>query len=154
VLMSEEKARALGLRPLGFVRSYAYAALDPLDQLLQGPAYAAPAALDRAGLRLADMDLVDMHEAFAAQVLSNLKAFASKDFAEKELGRKEPLGEIDPAKLNVNGGSIALGHPFAATGARMILQTLRELERRQGQHALLTVCAAGALGAALVLERE
>jgi acetyl-CoA acyltransferase len=154
VLTSEEKARALGLRPLGFVKAYAYAALDPKDQLLQGPAYAAPVALDRAGLKLRDMDLVDMHEAFAAQVLSNLKAFASKAFAEKELGRSEPLGEIDPAKLNVNGGSIALGHPFAATGARMILQTLRELERRKGQYALLTVCAAGALGAALVLERE
>src|SRR5512138_1916064 len=154
VVMSEEKARALGVKPLGFVRSYAYAALDPRDQLLQGPAYAAPVALDRAGLALRDMDLVDMHEAFAAQVLSNLQAFASKAFAEKELGRSEPLGEIDPAKLNVNGGSIALGHPFAATGARMILQTLRELERRKGRHALLTVCAAGALGAALVLERE
>jgi acetyl-CoA acyltransferase len=154
VLMSEEKARALGIRPLGFVKAYAYAALDPKDQLLQGPAYAAPVALDRAGLKLADMDLVDMHEAFAAQVLSNLKAFASKAFAEKELGRSEPLGEVDPAKLNVNGGSIALGHPFAATGARMILQTLRELDRRKGRHALLTVCAAGGLGAALVLERE
>jgi acetyl-CoA acyltransferase len=154
VVMSEEKARALGLTPLGFIKAYAYAALDPKDQLLQGPAYAAPVALDRAGLALADMDLVDMHEAFAAQVLSNLKAFASKTFAEKELGRSAPLGEIDPAKLNVNGGSIALGHPFAATGARMILQTLRELGRRKGQHALLTVCAAGALGAALVLERE
>jgi acetyl-CoA acyltransferase len=154
LLMSEGKAKALGIAPLGYVRSYAYAALDPRDQLLQGPAYAAPVALDRAGLRLADMDLVDMHEAFAVQVLSNLKAFSSRAFAEKELGRKEPLGEVDPAKLNVNGGSIALGHPFAATGARMILQTLRELERRKGQHALLTVCAAGALGAALVLERE
>jgi acetyl-CoA acyltransferase len=154
VLMSEEKAKALGLRPLGYLRSYAYAALDPKDQLLQGPAYAAPVALERAGLALRDMDLVDMHEAFAAQVLSNLQAFASRSFAEKELGRAEPLGEVDPAKLNVNGGSIALGHPFAATGARMILQTLRELERRRGQHALLTVCAAGALGAAVVLERE
>jgi acetyl-CoA acyltransferase len=154
IVMSEEKARALGLRPLGFLRSYAYAALDPRDQLLQGPAYAAPLALDRAGLQLPDMDLVDMHEAFAAQVLSNLKAFASKDFAEKELGRSRPLGEIDPAKLNVNGGSIAIGHPFAATGARMIVQTLRELERRGGQFALLTVCAAGAIGAAVVLERE
>ena len=152
VLTSEEKASALGLRPLGFVRAYAYAALDPSDQLLQGPAYAAPVALQRAGLRLADMDLVDMHEAFAAQVLSNLQAFASKRFAEERLGRAEPLGEIDPAKLNVNGGSIALGHPFAATGARMILQTLRELGRRKGAHALLTVCAAGALGAALVLD--
>jgi acetyl-CoA acyltransferase len=154
VIMSEERAKALGLKPLGFLRSYAYAALDPRDQLLQGPAYAAPVALDRAGLSLRDLDLVDMHEAFAAQVLSNLKAFASKRFAEKELGRAQPLGEVDPAKLNVNGGSIALGHPFAATGARMILQTLRELERRKGQHALLTVCAAGAIGAAVVLERE
>jgi acetyl-CoA acyltransferase len=154
VLMSEEKARALGKTPLGFVRAYAYAALDPRDQLLQGPAYAAPVALERAGLTLADMDLVDMHEAFAAQVLSNLQAFASRSFAEKELGRSAPLGEVDPSKLNVNGGSIALGHPFAATGARMILQTLRELARRKGQYALLTVCAAGALGAALVLERE
>ncbi|ABC80183.1 acetyl-CoA C-acyltransferase FadI [Anaeromyxobacter dehalogenans] len=154
VLMSEERAKALGIRPLGFVKAYAYAALDPRDQLLQGPAYAAPVALERAGLRLADMDLVDMHEAFAAQVLSNLQAFASKDFAERELGRSAPLGEVDPAKLNVNGGSIALGHPFAATGARMILQTLRELGRRGGQHALLTVCAAGGLGAAVVLERE
>jgi acetyl-CoA acyltransferase len=154
VLMSEEKARALGVKPLGYVRAYAYAALDPRDQLLQGPAYAAPVALDRARLTLKDMDLVDMHEAFAVQVLSNLKAFASRSFAEKELGRPEPLGEIDPAKLNVNGGSIALGHPFAATGARMIHQTLRELGRRGGQYALLTVCAAGALGAALVLERE
>jgi acetyl-CoA acyltransferase len=100
------------------------------------------------------MDLVDMHEAFAAQVLSNLQAFASKAFAEKELGRPAPLGEIDPARLNVNGGSIALGHPFAATGARMITQTLRELQRRQKQYALITICAAGALGAAVVLERE
>ncbi len=154
VLMSEEKARALGMTPLGFVRAYADAARAPRDQLLQGPAYAAPVALERAGLRLGDMDLVDMHEAFAAQVLSNLQAFASRSFAEKELGRPAPLGEVDPEKLNVNGGSIALGHPFAATGARMILQTLRELGRRKGQHALLTVCAAGALGAALVLERE
>jgi acetyl-CoA acyltransferase len=154
VVASEEKAKALGLEPLGYVRAYAYAALDPRDQLLQGPAYAAPVALDRAGLTLRDMDLVDMHEAFAAQVLSNLQAFASRSFAEKELGRSAPLGEVDPEKLNVNGGSIALGHPFAATGARMIVQTLRELKRRGGQYALLTVCAAGALGAALVLERE
>jgi acetyl-CoA acyltransferase len=154
IVMAEEKARALGLTPLGYIRSYAYAALDPRDQLLQGPAYAAPVALDRAGLTLADMDLVDMHEAFAAQVLSNLQAFASKAFAEKELGRPAPLGEIDPARLNVNGGSIALGHPFGATGARMITQTLRELGRRGKQYALLTVCAAGAIGAAVVLERE
>ncbi|HVO18176.1 MAG TPA: acetyl-CoA C-acyltransferase FadI [Anaeromyxobacter sp.] len=154
LLASEEKARALGLTPLGYIRSYAYAALDPRDQLLQGPAYAAPVALDRARLGLGDMDLVDMHEAFAAQVLSNLQAFASRQFAERELSRPEPLGEVDPERLNVNGGSIALGHPFAATGARMILQALRELSRRRKQYALLTVCAAGGLGAAVVLERE
>ena len=152
ILASEEKVQALGLRPLGWLRSYAYAALDPRDQLLQGPAYAAPVALDRAGLSLGDMDLVDMHEAFAAQVLSNLQAFASKSFAEEKLGRGRPLGEVDPARLNVNGGSIALGHPFGATGARMITQTLRELGRRKGAHALLTVCAAGAIGAAVVLD--
>jgi acetyl-CoA acyltransferase len=154
ILMSEEKSRALGMKPLGFVRTYAYAALNPHDQLLQGPAYAAPIALDRAGLALADMDLVDMHEAFAAQVLSNLQAFASKKFAQDKLSRSEPIGEVDPAKLNVNGGSIAIGHPFAATGARLIHQTLRELQRRNGAHALVTVCAAGAIGAALVLDRE
>ncbi|HET6922059.1 MAG TPA: acetyl-CoA C-acyltransferase FadI [Anaeromyxobacteraceae bacterium] len=152
ILVAEEKARALGLRPLAFLRSYAYAALDPRDQLLQGPAYAAPVALDRAGLRLADMDLVDMHEAFAVQVLSNLQAFSSRAFAEEKLGRKEPLGEVDPERLNVNGGSIALGHPFAATGARMLHQVARELSRRKAAHALLTVCAAGALGAAVVLD--
>jgi acetyl-CoA acyltransferase len=152
ILMAEEKARALGVKPLGYLRSYAYAALDPGDQLLQGPAYAAPVALDRAGLSLQDMDLVDMHEAFAAQVLSNLQAFGSKKFATEKLGRPGPLGEVDPAKLNVNGGSIALGHPFGATGARMIHQVLRELGRRKGAHALITVCAAGAVGAAMVLD--
>jgi len=152
VLMSEGRARDLGVKPLGFLRAYAYAATDPGDQLLQGPAYAAPVALDRAGLRLADMDVVEMHEAFAAQVLSNLQAFASRKFAEEKLGRSEPLGEIDPARLNPNGGSIPLGHPFGATGARMITQALRELARRKGRHALLTVCAAGGLGAAVVLD--
>ncbi len=152
ILMSEGRARELGVKPLGFLRAYAYAATDPGDQLLQGPAYAAPIALDRAGLGLADMDIVEMHEAFAAQVLSNLQAFASRKFAEEKLGRAEPLGEIDPSRLNPNGGSIPLGHPFGATGARMITQALRELARRKGRHALLTVCAAGGLGAAVVLD--
>jgi acetyl-CoA acyltransferase len=152
LLMRDSKARALGYAPLGYVQSWAYAAVDPGWQLLMAPVFAAPRALDRAGLGLSQMDLVDMHEAFAAQVASNLKALASRQFAEERLGRSEPLGEIDPAKLNVNGGSIALGHPFAATGARMVLSTLRELARRGGRHALLTVCAAGGLGAAVVLE--
>ena len=152
LLMSEEKAKSLGLAPLGYIRSYAFAAVDPAGQMLMGPAYAAPKALDAAGLKLSDLDLIDMHEAFAAQVLSNTQAFASKRFAEEKLGRSEPLGEVDFGKLNVNGGSIAIGHPFAATGARQITQTLHELRRRGGGLAMCTACAAGGLGAAMVLE--
>jgi acetyl-CoA acyltransferase len=152
LVMKESKAKALGLTPLGFVKSWAYAAVDPGWQLLMGPVFAAPKALDRARLGLGDMELVDMHEAFAAQVASNLKAFASRQFAEEKLGRSAPIGEVDPGKLNVNGGSIAIGHPFAATGGRMVLSTLRELKKRGGEHALLTLCAAGGLGAAVVLE--
>ena len=152
LIMRESKARALGYAPLGFVKSWAYAAVDPGWQLLMAPVFAAPKALDRAGLTLADMDLVDMHEAFAAQVAANLKAMASKQFAVEKLGRAAAVGEIDPARLNVNGGSIAIGHPFAATGGRMVLSTLNELKRRGGKYALLTVCAAGGLGAAVVLE--
>lgn len=152
LLMKESKAKALGHTPLGFLRAWAYAALDPDDGLLLGPAYATPLALDRAKLCLGDMDVIDMHEAFAAQVLANEKAFASRRFAEEKLGRTEPIGEIDRERLNVHGGSIALGHPFAATGARMMHTVLRELRRRGGQFGLATTCAAGGLGAAVVLE--
>ncbi|MGE0641063.1 MAG: acetyl-CoA C-acyltransferase FadI [Thermoanaerobaculia bacterium] len=154
LLMSEKRARSLARKPLGYLRSWAYAAVDPGKQLLQGPAYAAPLALERAGLRLSEIDLVEMHEAFAAQLLSNLKAFASPKFAREELGRSAPLGTIDFDRLNVNGGSIALGHPFGATGARVTMQLLRELERRGLQYGLLTVCAAGGHGFAMVVERE
>jgi len=154
LLMSEEKAKALGYEPLGYVRSYAFTALNPGDQLLQGPAYAAPAALDAAGLKLADVDLVEMHEAFASQILSNMKAFASKKFAQEELGRSEPLGVIDFDRYNVTGGSIAIGHPFGATGARVVTQLLYELRRRGQNLGLLTVCAAGGVGFAMVVERE
>ncbi len=152
LLMSEQKAKALGMEPMGFLRSYAYAATNPGDQLLQGPAYAAPIALDRAGMKLSDFDLFEVHEAFAAQVASNLQAFASKDFAAK-IGRTAPLGELDRSKLNVTGGSIAIGHPFGATGARLVGQALAELKRRNKNTVLCTVCAAGGLGAAVVLER-
>jgi acetyl-CoA acyltransferase len=152
LLMSEEKAKALGYEPLGFIRSHAFAATDPADQLLQGPAYAVPIALDRAGMSLKDIDLVDMHEAFAVQVASNLQALASRSFAEK-LGRSGPVGEVDRSRLNVHGGSIALGHPFAATGARIVHQVLRALKRRSLGTALVTVCAQGGNGAAVVLER-
>jgi acetyl-CoA acyltransferase len=152
ILMSDEKAKALGYRPLGYIRSYAYAALDPGEQLLMGPVLAAPMALKRAGLSLRDMDLVEMHEAFAAQVLSNLKGFESKSWAERA-GFSHPVGPVDPAKLNVMGGSIAIGHPFGATGARITTTLLNELGRRGGQFGLMTVCAAGGMGFAMVVER-
>jgi acetyl-CoA acyltransferase len=152
LVMSEERAKAMGYQPLGYLRSYAFAATDPADQLLQGPAYAAPIALERAGMKLSDLDLVEMHEAFAAQIASNLQAFASLEFARK-LGRSAPLGEVDREELNVNGGSIALGHPFGATGARVVTQALNELKRRGKNTVMCTVCAAGGLGAAVVLER-
>ncbi len=152
LLMSEEKAKALGYEPLGYLRAHAYAATDPADQLLQGPAYAAPIALKRAGMTLSDIDLVEMHEAFAAQVASNLQALASAAFA-KKAGWSGPVGEVDRERLNVNGGSISLGHPFGATGARIVTQALNELKRRNKNTVLCTVCAAGGLGAAVVLER-
>jgi acetyl-CoA acyltransferase len=153
LLMSEEKARALGLKPLAAFRSWAYVGVDPADQLLMGPAIAMPKALDRAGLKLAEIDFVDIHEAFAAQVLSVLKMLGSKAFAESRLGRSEAVGEVDPARLNVHGGSIALGHPFGATGARMVTTMSNELARTGKKTALLGICAAGGLGAAAVLER-
>lgn len=154
LLMSEEKAKADGFDVLGFIRSYAFAALDPAGQMLMGPSYATPLALDRAGIKLKDLDLIDMHEAFAAQVLSNTQAFESDDFARDKLGRSKRIGEVDWDKFNVCGGSISIGHPFAATGARQITQTLNELKRRKGNLALCTACAAGGLGAAIVLEAE
>ncbi len=153
LMMSEEKARALGYTPLARFRSWSYVGVDPRDQLLIGPAIAMPQALDRAGLKLSDIDLVDIHEAFAAQVLSVLKALASDAFARERLGRDQAVGEIDPERFNVHGGSLALGHPFGATGARMVTTMARELHRSGKQTAILGICAAGGLGAAAVLER-
>jgi acetyl-CoA acyltransferase len=154
LVMRESKAKALGYTPLGYLRSWAYAALDPGGWMLMGPSYATPLAIDRARVTLKDLAVVDMHEAFSAQVLCNLQAFGSKKFAEEKLGRPEAIGEVDPEKLNVHGGSIAIGHPFAATGARMITTVLNELKRRGGGLGLATACAAGGLGAAVVVEVE
>jgi acetyl-CoA acyltransferase len=153
LLMSEEKAKALGYEPLARFASWAYVGVDPADQLLMGPAIAMPKALERAGLELSDMDFVDMHEAFAAQVLSVLSMLASDNFARARLGRDKAVGTVDPAKLNVHGGSVALGHPFGATGARMVTTMANELHLSGKSHALLGICAAGGLGAAAVLER-
>ena len=152
LLMSEDSAKALGYKPLAYIRSYSYAALDPGEQLLMGPVLAAPVALKRAGLALADMDLIEMHEAFAAQVLCNLKGFESQAWAERA-GFSKPVGEVDRARLNVMGGSISIGHPFGATGGRILMTLCNELTRRGGQFGLMTVCAAGGMGHAMVIER-
>lgn len=152
VLMRESRARELGYTPLGFLRSWAFRAIDPFHDGLMGPSHVTPVALERAGLRLADMALIDVHEAFAAQTLANLRHWPEQRFAREVLGRDQPIGEVDWDRVNVLGGSVAYGHPFAATGARMITQTLRELGRRGGGTALTTACAAGGIGAAMVLE--
>ena len=154
LMMTESRAKALGYKPLGYIRSYAFAAIDVKQDMLMSPSYATPLALDRAGMTLADLTLIEMHEAFAAQTLANVKMFASKKFAAEKLGRSKAIGEIDMDKFNVNGGSLAYGHPFAATGTRLIVQTLNELNRRGGGVGLTTACAAGGLGAAMIVETE
>ena len=152
LLMSEERAKALGYVPRAAFRSWAYTAVDPADQLLMGPALAMPKALARAGLELSDIDLVDMHEAFAAQVLSVLKMLGSDAFARERLGRERAVGQIAEEILNVYGGSLAIGHPFGATGVRMVTTMANELHRSGKELALLGICAAGGIGAAAVLE--
>jgi acetyl-CoA acyltransferase len=151
LLMVEAKARALGYRPLATVRSYAVAAVDPGWQLLMGPAFAVPRALDRAGITWKELGLVEIHEAFAAQVLSNVQAWGSKAWAQK-LGRSEPVGEVDWERTNVLGGSIAIGHPFGATGARLVTTLSNEMVRRGVQFGLISICAQGGMGLAMVLE--
>jgi acetyl-CoA acyltransferase len=153
MLIEESVAEALGYEPKAYLKSYAFAAIDPNWQLLMGPAFAAPIALDKAGMTLADIDVIDMHEAFAAQVLSNIQAFESDTFAQEYLGRDKAIGAIDMENFNLYGGSISIGHPFAATGVRQIMTMANELERRGGGTVLVTQCAAGGLGAAVVLER-
>ncbi len=152
LLMREEKARSLGYQPLTTIRSYAVAAVDPGWQLLMGPAYAVPLALKRAGITLAEIGLIEIHEAFASQVLSNVQAWESESWASR-LGLPAPVGEIDWSITNVMGGSIALGHPFAATGARIVTTLSREMARRDVQFGLISICAQGGMGFAMVLER-
>lgn len=152
LLMAEEKAKALGYAPLAYLRSYAVAAVDPGWQLLMGPALAVPRALERAGIAWRDLGLVEIHEAFASQVLSNAQAWGSAAWAER-LGLPGPVGEVDWERTNVMGGSIAIGHPFGATGARIVTTLANEMRRRDVQFGLVSICAQGGMGSALVLER-
>lgn len=154
LLMSEGRAKALGYTPLGYIKSYAFTAIDVWEDMLMGPSYATPLALKRAGMELEDLTLIEMHEAFAAQTLANMQMFGSKKFAEEKLGRNRAIGEIDMSKFNVLGGSLAYGHPFAATGTRLLTQVCHELKRRGGGTGLATACAAGGLGAAMIVEVE
>ena len=142
LLMAEEVARALGYQPLAYLRSYAVAAVDPGWQLLQGPIWAVPKALERAGIQWKDLGLIEMHEAFASQVLSNLQGFAAKGW------------EINEDIINVMGSSIAIGHPFGATGGRLVTTLANEMKRRDVQYGLISVCAQGGMASAVVLERR
>lgn len=153
LLMSRAKALALGYKPVMTIRSYGFAGLEP-QRMGLGPVYATPKALKRAGLKMKDIGLVELNEAFAAQVIGCMKAFDSKEFAEKKLGLSEKVGEIDPSKLNVNGGAIALGHPVGATGTRLVITLMREMMRRGTQFGLATLCIGGGQGGAMIVERE
>jgi acetyl-CoA C-acetyltransferase/acetyl-CoA acyltransferase len=151
LVMPGAAARAEGRKVLGYLRAYHYAGCDPRRMGL-GPVFATNKLLEQTGLGLQEIDLIEMNEAFAAQALANERAFASRQFAEEHLGRSEPLGTLDRARLNVNGGAIALGHPVGATGTRLVITLLKELRRRKQHRGLATLCVGGGQGAALLLE--
>jgi acetyl-CoA acyltransferase len=153
LLMSREKAESLGYKGLVSVKSYAFAGLEP-ERMGLGPVYSTPKALERAKLNLSDIGLVEINEAFAAQVIACMRAFESKDFAKNKLGLNEAVGEINPETLNVNGGAIALGHPVGATGTRLVLTLMKEMVRRNTEYGLATLCIGGGQGGAMILERE
>ncbi len=153
LLMKESKARELDLPVLGVIRGYAAAGVDiQKEPLLIGPVHAIPRALKSAGISWSDLDLLEVHEAFAAQVLSTIRAIESPEYGREKLGLSGAIGTVDRSILNVNGGSIPLGHPFGATGGRLVLQTLHELRARQKSLGLISICAAGGLGSVMVVE--
>ncbi|HEV8051653.1 MAG TPA: thiolase family protein [Parachlamydiaceae bacterium] len=151
LLMKESKAKELGLEPLGYIRDYAAAGLQP-NRMGLGPAFAISKVLTKTGLNLSDIDLIEINEAFAAQVLACVRALSSDDFAKNELGRDKAVGIIDLEKLNVNGGAIALGHPLGASGARLVVTLLKELRRRNKNTGIASLCIGGGQGQAIVLE--
>ncbi len=151
LVMSESAARERGLEPLGFLREFAYASLEP-ERMGLGPVYATSLLLERSGAAMADIDYVELNEAFAAQVIACEIAFGSDRFAAEFLGRQRKVGELDRERMNCQGGAIALGHPVGMTGARLLLHTLKELRRRKKNTGLATLCVGGGQGAALLLE--
>lgn len=153
VLMTESLAKKRGLKPLGYLSAFAYAGLDP-SRMGLGPYFATAKLFERSSYKMSDFQLIELNEAFAAQVIANIRAFGSAEFAKEKLGKNEALGVLDPSILNVNGGAIALGHPVGMTGTRLVITLLRELRARQLQRGLATLCVGGGQGASLVLEIE
>lgn len=153
ILMSEEKAKELKLKPIGYLKDFAYAGLDP-DRMGLGPVFATAKLLQKSNTKFEDIDLIEINEAFAAQVIACKKAFKSDSFAKKELGLESAIGKIDDKILNVNGGGISLGHPVGMSGTRIIIHALKELKRRGGKTALATLCVGGGQGGACLLELE
>jgi len=155
LLMDAEKAKALGLKVKGYFRAFGQIGIDlAKEPLLMGPAYSTPLALEKAGMKLSDIDYIEMHEAFAASVLAAVRALESPNFASEKLGKSSAVGKVDLEAMNANGGSLAIGHPFGATGARLVMTLLNEMERRKVNTGLATMCAAGGLGLSLIVERE
>lgn len=153
LIMTEEKAKQLGLKPKAYLRNFVYVAQDPKDQLLLGPAYGTPKVLAKAGLSLKDIDVFEFHEAFAGQILANLKALNSDWFAKTYMGLEGKVGEIPMEKFNNWGGSLSIGHPFGATGVRLVTTAANRLHKENGQFALIAACAAGGHGHAMIIER-
>lgn len=153
LMMSRKKAKELGYKPAAKVRGYAFAGLEP-ERMGLGPVYSTPIALKRAGVSFKDLDLIELNEAFAAQVLACVKAMGSKKFAEEKLGLSAAVGDVDMDKLNVNGGAIAIGHPVGATGTRLVVTLMKELKRSNKTLGLATLCIGGGQGGAVVIERE
>lgn len=153
LLMSESEAKLRGYKPLGYLREYAYASLEP-ERMGLGPVYATSILMDKTGISMKDIELIELNEAFAAQVISDKRAFESDVFSEKYLNKSKALGEFDFNIVNVNGGAIALGHPVGMTGTRLVLHLLRELKRQGKNMGLATLCVGGGQGAALLLEVE
>lgn len=153
LITTEEKAKQLGLKPKAYLRNFVYVAQDPKDQLLLGPAYGTPKVLEKAGLNLNDIQVFEFHEAFAGQILANLKALDSDWFCKTYMGRQGKLGEIPMDKFNLWGGSLSIGHPFGATGVRLVTTAANRLHKENGQFALIAACAAGGHGHAMIIER-
>ncbi|XP_064543391.1 trifunctional enzyme subunit beta, mitochondrial [Drosophila montana] len=153
VIMTEEKAKQLGLKPKAFLRDFLYVSQDPVNQLLLGPAYGIPKLLKKAGITLKDVDTWEIHEAFAGQIVANLKALDSDWFCKTYLGLNEKVGSVDLSKWNNWGGSLSIGHPFAATGVRLCMHTANRLVREDGKLGVVAACAAGGQGVAMLIER-